>query len=209
MMLILIRWFIVWLIQVELTGTVVYVSDGDTFRMLSWQGEKITIRVEGIDCPEMTQPFGLEAKEFVVKEILDQQVTIQILKEDRYGRKVARVFYRGKQLEHELLKRGLAWHYKEYNQEKSLARLEIKARQSKVGLWSGSYIAPWDYRKGGTDPKPSDQLPSGYVLVCDSKSSKAYHQGYCRGLRRCQAKVVKVTLSQAKTEGRKPCGYCY
>lgn len=43
-------------------GKVTYVSDGDTFHLLSESSEKIKVRVEGVDCPERNQPFGLEVK---------------------------------------------------------------------------------------------------------------------------------------------------
>ncbi len=47
------------------------------------------------------------------------------------------------------LKRGLAWHYKKYSDDKRLADDENNARLKKLGLWGGSHkpIAPWDWRK--------------------------------------------------------------
>jgi endonuclease YncB( thermonuclease family) len=43
---------------------------------------------------------------------------------------------------------GMAWHFKKYNKDTVLAKLEIEAREKKVGLWSQSNpIAPWAWRK--------------------------------------------------------------
>ena len=49
----------------------------------------------------------------------------------------------------ELVKRGLAWHYKFYSDDRRLADDEDNARLKKLGLWGGSHkvIAPWDWRK--------------------------------------------------------------
>jgi endonuclease YncB( thermonuclease family) len=41
----------------------------------------------------------------------------------------------------------MAWHYKQYNKDQELAILEIKARETKIGLWSQSNpTPPWDFR---------------------------------------------------------------
>ncbi|MCP4175213.1 MAG: hypothetical protein GY758_31070 [Fuerstiella sp.] len=46
----------------------------------------------------------------------------------------------------ELVRRGLAWHYQEYSDDKRLADDENHARLKKLGLWGGSHklIAPWE-----------------------------------------------------------------
>jgi micrococcal nuclease len=48
----------------------------------------------------------------------------------------------------ELLKQGLAWHYKQYNKDEEFAKLEQEARKKKIGLWSHpNPVAPWDFRR--------------------------------------------------------------
>ncbi len=59
-------------------------------------------------------------------------------------------------LNRELVRRGLAWHYKEYSDDKRLADDEDNARTKKLGLWGGSHkvvIAPWDWRKLSKDER--------------------------------------------------------
>lgn len=129
-------------------GQVVYVSDGDTFHLLSENGEKIKIRVAEIDCPERAQAYGLEAKEFVMNEVKGQTVELVIIGTDRFERPLGRVLYGGKDLSEELVKHGFAWHYKQYSSDKQLAKLEQEARAKKVGLWKDpSPVAPWEFRK--------------------------------------------------------------
>jgi endonuclease YncB( thermonuclease family) len=51
-------------------------------------------------------------------------------------------------LNKELVKNGLAWHFKKYSKDNSYAVLENEARASKVGLWADNNpIAPWTWRK--------------------------------------------------------------
>ncbi|MFH2057952.1 MAG: thermonuclease family protein [Pseudomonadota bacterium] len=56
---------------------------------------------------------------------------------DRYGRTVAHVkLPNGLALNEELLRAGLAWHYKQYSSNNSLAKLESEARAASLGVWS-------------------------------------------------------------------------
>lgn len=136
-------------LQAQLTGDVSYVSDGDTFKMVGLNGEKFTVRVADIDCPESAQPYGLEAKSFTLKLLLNKRVSVQVKTVDLYGRLVASVRYEDKDLAELLLINGLAWHYKQYSKSKYLAQLEGDARHRKIGLWiDDSPTAPWEYRRG-------------------------------------------------------------
>src|ERR1035441_5097840 len=47
----------------DFAGKVVAISDGDTIRVMH-NGASERIRLWGIDCPEMKQPFGTRAKQF-------------------------------------------------------------------------------------------------------------------------------------------------
>ena len=77
-----------------LTGIVSYVSDGDTIHMIV-KNQKYKIRFYGIDTPERTQEYGLEAKEFVYKRIMNRNIKVRVMDTDRYGRKVGKVYYNG------------------------------------------------------------------------------------------------------------------
>lgn len=135
-------------LDAQVTGKVTYVTDGDTFYLLSSDHVKYTVRVAEIDCPEKTQAYGLEAKSFTMKEILGKLVVIEGVEKDRYGRQIARVKYEGKDLSEELLKAGYAWHYKAYSKSDVLAAMELLAKQKRFGLWVDQEpVAPWEYRK--------------------------------------------------------------
>ena len=68
---------------------------------------------------------------------------------DRYGRSIGWVYCDGKNLNQELLKAGLAWHFRRYSKDEKLQVLENQARAEKVGLWKDSNpLPPWDWRRG-------------------------------------------------------------
>lgn len=130
-----------------LTGKVVRVSDGDTVVILTESNTQVKIRLEGIDCPELDQDYGQRAKQATSQMCAGKEVKVIKSGEDRYGRTLGNVYVGEVCVNKELLKMGLAWHYKKYNQDAELAKLEREAKASKVGLWSmANPVAPWDYR---------------------------------------------------------------
>ncbi|WP_228853300.1 thermonuclease family protein [Aegicerativicinus sediminis] len=130
-------------------GKVVAITDGDTYKLLKPDSTVIRIRVANIDCPERKQPFSTKAKQFTADAIFGKQVKIIVLKKDRYGRLVAKTIYNdGKVLSEELLKQGLAWHYRQFSKDSLLQSIEDMARLNKIGLWiDDDAIAPWLWRR--------------------------------------------------------------
>jgi micrococcal nuclease len=128
-------------------GRVTSVVDGDTIEVLK-DGKAIRIRLNGIDCPEKTQAFGTKAKQFTSDLVYGKLVRIKEKEFDRYGRTIADVYVGGLWLNKALLDAGLAWHYKKYSSDETLAQAEQNARKSNIGLWSeSSPIEPWNYRR--------------------------------------------------------------
>ena len=128
-------------------GKVVSVTDGDTIKVLK-DGKQVKIRLAAIDCPEKGQPYGQSAKKFTAKLVSGKVVRVWPTDTDRYGRTIAFVFVGSTDLNKELLKAGLAWHYKRYSRDPELAKLEFEARAQKVGLWKEpDPVAPWEWRR--------------------------------------------------------------
>jgi hypothetical protein len=49
-----------------------------------------------------------------------------------------------------------------------------------------------------------------YVYLCEGPYSKVYHASPdCKGLSRCSTRIEKVTLEEARKEGRRPCKFEY
>ncbi|KAF0236684.1 MAG: hypothetical protein FD181_2588 [Prolixibacteraceae bacterium] len=130
------------------TGKVIKITDGDTIVVLTDDKEQIKIRLEGIDCPESSQDFGTKAKQATSELCFGKQVKIIKSGEDKYGRTLGYVLVGDVNVNEELLRLGMDWHYKQYNKDEELAKIEMQARTKKVGLWSQpNPVAPWDFRR--------------------------------------------------------------
>ncbi len=132
----------------KISGKVVGVKDGDTFVVLN-EHREIVVRLEHIDAPEKNQPYGAKAKMFASDFCFGKTVVvIGNGKRDRNGRWIGEIFYKNQNLGKELVRNGLAWHFKRYSKSKNYADLEMEARKKKRGLWDEKEpIAPWEWRK--------------------------------------------------------------
>ena len=131
----------------EFKAKVTSIKDGDTIEVLH-ENKATRIRLNGIDCPEKDQDFGKKAKQFTSDFCFGKEVKVISYGEDRYGRTLGDIVLEdGRNLNQELVKAGLAWHYKKYSSDPTLANLEIQARNQKIGLWlQPNALAPWDFR---------------------------------------------------------------
>ena len=132
----------------KITAKVVGVKDGDTFVVLN-EKKEIVVRLEHIDAPEKNQPFGNKAKQFASDFCFGKTVVvIGNGKKDRNGRWIGEIFNNNQNLNKELVRNGLAWHYKRYSKSANYADLETAARKKKIGLWRDKDpVAPWNWRK--------------------------------------------------------------
>jgi micrococcal nuclease len=130
------------------SGKVVGISDGDTIRVLH-NGRAERIRLNGIDCPELHQPFGARAKLFTSSLAFGKTVNVDVTGTDRYQRTIAQITLPdSRNLERELVRAGLAWWYRQYSNDPILKQLEREARAAKRGLWiEPQPTPPWEYRK--------------------------------------------------------------
>jgi len=133
----------------EYSVKVVGISDGDTFTGLTNDNQQVKCRIYGIDAPEKKQAFGNLSKQTLSDLIFRKQVQIKIQNKDRWQRAIVWVFTSDKKdISAEMLKAGMAWHYKKYDNTEEYAELENKARADKKGLWADNKpIAPWEFRK--------------------------------------------------------------
>lgn len=129
-------------------GKVVAISDGDTFRLLTNEKQTVRVRLHGIDAPEKGQDFSTQSRQVLSELIFGKEVRLDQKDKDQYGRVVAVVYIDGLNVNEEMLRRGMVWHYKAYDQSEAWANLEQKARSAKTGLWQQpAPTPPWQFRK--------------------------------------------------------------
>ena len=131
-----------------ITG-VARISDGDTITI-----ENTRIRLNGIDAPETDQvcldeaentyPCGIAARDELVRLVHDRTVSCTGSEVDRYGRHIMTCFVGKKDLNAAMVAGGWALAFRRYSD--IYVGLEKAARASQAGMWSGAFIAPWDWR---------------------------------------------------------------
>ena len=123
------------------------VVDGDTIRAEA-KGEEIKIRLVEIDAPEMNQPFGAQAKNFLNRLLYGKDVTLISQGKDRYGRTLGEIYANGESANALMIKSGFAWVYDRYVKDSSLYKYQDQAKAENLGLWQAEDpIAPWVWRK--------------------------------------------------------------
>ena len=131
----------------NIPGIVTKVYDGDTLTLQNNNGI-YKIRLSGIDAPERRQSYGNVSRNHLYNMVRNKFVYAEVHDKDRYGRYVAKIIVDTTDVNAEMLKAGLAWHYKQYDKNPEYARLEQEAKQNRRGLWiDKNPIPPWVYRK--------------------------------------------------------------
>ena len=139
--------------QEPFTAQVISVADGDTITVQTEDYEQIKIRLYGIDAPEMNQPGGKEARQYLYDRIYGKEVIVKVMDTDRYGRSVAMIYlYGGMAVSVDIVGDGHAWVYPQYCKVKNfcdaLTEVEGEAKAEKVGIWADpNPVPPWEWRK--------------------------------------------------------------
>jgi len=130
-------------------GFVSHVTDGDTVWVRPADGGQAQhVRIDGIDAPELCQPFGKESRDALSSLVLRKHVTVTTQGADNYRRTIARLRGDGDDVGAWMVSRGNAWSYRFRKDPGPYAREEARARRSRVGLWGapGDVESPRDFR---------------------------------------------------------------
>lgn len=140
-------------------GLVTEVIDGDTFKTRG--GE--TIRLIGINAPEMADPGGDVAKDLLTLLILNKNVRLEkdMTNEDDYERLLRYVYLNGRSINAEMIRMGYAearFYPPDTLHKKEFIELEKTAIRNRRGLWSFPVFQVPD----------TSAIPSAKVLLNDS-----------------------------------------
>jgi endonuclease YncB( thermonuclease family) len=134
------------------------IHDGDTIRLTNGS-EELKVRFCGIDSPELAQPLGIAARDYL-RSLVNKgngEIYVTPIEKDRYGRTVAELFVpvKGKDdeifLNGEMVRAGYAWHYQQYSgdcpNKDAITVAEAMAKENKVGVYNGKHQPPWVFRR--------------------------------------------------------------
>lgn len=132
----------------DFSAKVMEVVDGDTI-VLWHNNREQKVRLNGVVCPDKTQPYGGQAKRFTSFMIQNKDVRVRVISKDENGGIIGHVFLQdGQELNRELVKEGLAWWDRKPSTNQGLSQLEEIARAEKRGLWADPHpIPPWEWKK--------------------------------------------------------------
>jgi len=135
------------------------VIDGDTM-IVALDLQRLTLRLDAIDCPEDGQHWGDTARFGLIKMIGGRRIRFENHGQEKFGRTLATVYVfdheesqwvnvnaRMVMLGHAWVSRHLYQHLPRHRQ-RELDRLERWARGKRVGLWkTAAPEPPWRWRK--------------------------------------------------------------
>jgi len=112
------------------------------------------IRLSGIDAPSADQlclntkgerwTCGVAARDELIKHVENKSWTCHLGQTDRRGRALARCEVDGEDIQKWLVRTGWALAFSRFSHDYDAD--EKEAREAKVGMWQGAFIAPWDWR---------------------------------------------------------------
>ena len=135
----------------------VYAADGDSFELKNHSGQRLTVRLYGIDAPEGQQSFGRESRRHLLSLIQGKSLRLHILSTDKYNRAIALVYISRNGVLDDIsvnqrqIQAGMAWVY-DYFCTSSFCSTwkteEALARCQRLGLWyDKNPIPPWKWRR--------------------------------------------------------------
>jgi endonuclease YncB( thermonuclease family) len=136
-----------WARAESFTGKVISITDGNTICVIHSDKARM-VKMSGVDCPDPDQPYGPEAKEFLVSLISGREIWINVERMDHFNRGVSKITLDGQDVAVQVVQAGLGWYDTRYSSNAQIAEAQTLARASKSGLWSQEKpVPPWEFRQ--------------------------------------------------------------
>lgn len=133
------------------TAKVTGIDDGDGLEAIS-QGEKVRIRLYGIDAPEAGQQGSNAAARFLRSLVAENPVDVEVLDSDGFGRSIAIVRQLDKKssINAAMVANGYAWVDPKSCKADACMKwknFERQAKKFRLGIWSGyDLVPPWEFK---------------------------------------------------------------
>jgi len=134
-------------------AALVSVGDGDTIRVATANGKRLTIRLACVDAPETAQGYaGTDSRASLSQFLQGATLEIRPQTTDRYGRTVAEVYANGRNVNLAMVQSGQAFAYRKYLSgcdQSAYLSAEQAAERRGLGVWRypGAVQRPWEFRE--------------------------------------------------------------
>jgi endonuclease YncB( thermonuclease family) len=126
---------------------VVGVIDGDTVTCIDDANQSQKVRLADIDAPEITQPYGKNAREALAGMVFGHTVEVVDSGRDQSGCWIGRLFVDGTDVNRQMIATGNAWQDNVGSTDAELSALQSQAQAQRLGLWSQpNPTPPWQYQ---------------------------------------------------------------
>lgn len=137
---------------VSFSTVIAAVHDGDTATCIHSDGVSDTVRLTGIDAPELLQAGGAAAQKALSDFVLGKQVIIETRWRDARGRLLGRILVENIDVNLQMLQTGMAWAFYLQNVDASIRPAYQSAfdnsRANKTGIFSDpNAVPPSEWRK--------------------------------------------------------------
>ena len=137
-------------------GVVTYVVDGDTLHIRPLERERgkdgkwgagsmpasRSVRISGIDAPEICQAGGAESRRALTTLLLKRQVLVRTQRHDQFGRDLATLELESQDVGAWMVRHGQAWSYQYRGDRGPYAVVQDQARRARLGLFADEAAEP-------------------------------------------------------------------
>lgn len=123
------------------------VVDGNTLRVSTIDDDTYTVKLKGVDAPELGQAFAQESLNYLQELVSNKNVLVEYSGKDRWGNRLVYVTAKnGKSINEMMIKSGHGWVDRFFINQPELMKLQETARSNSVGLWmEQDPMKPWVY----------------------------------------------------------------
>jgi endonuclease YncB( thermonuclease family) len=123
------------------------VLDGNTLKVSTIDDDTFTVKLKGVDAPELGQEFAQEALNYLQQLVTTKNVLVEYSGKDRWGNRLVYVTTKnGKSINEMMIKDGYGWVDRFFLNQAELMALQETAKSKNAGLWkSEEPMEPWVY----------------------------------------------------------------
>lgn len=138
----------------QMQARVISIQDGDTLTVMDSKRKTFVVQMDGVDAPELDQPYGQSSKLHLERRILRKNVVLLWHKTTGDGTLIAKVTMNNGDINLLQLRTGSAWTSGKVTVTHGdpdagrYANAQVKAKEKLLGLWrDASAISPSEWRK--------------------------------------------------------------